>query len=559
MIVLALGTAIACGPPGSDGRRGSQGLADGRSGQAAAPKVLTLAIPRELDAWNADLIRVTRGGGTAVLGYIAHNRLVVQDEHFAWVPELAVEQISVEKGTWRINADNTMDTVWTIHPNVVWHDGAPFTSADLMFTFTVMKDPEVPNTVGAALRIMESASAPDPHTFAIHWVRPYVDAAQAPWLTVMPRHLLEEAYARDKVGLPSHPWMTTDFVGLGPYRVVRWERGSHMEFAPFDRYFKGRPPLDTLVVRFIADDNVMLAALLAGQFDVIPATSFDMGATLDVQSRWEGTRNRIGGSLTGRLVTLEPQHRVDFARPVNGLANLLVRRAAYQAIDRDQLAHVINRGFAPAADSWFFPGHELRPAIDAAIPAFPHDSTAAQQLLREAGWARGAGGTLQVASGESLEVQIATPRLYEREANIVADYWRSAGARVDELVISADRLDDLEGLAKLPGARMATQSHANLMTDRFHSGSIAGPENRWTGRNWSGYANPRLDAVLDRLVATISATDRLPLHRELLREQLGNLVLMPLYWEYNPFFVVGGVTGIRDGGAWNIYEWDRSS
>lgn len=60
-------------------------------------------------------------------------------------------------------------------------------------------------------------------------------------------------------------------------------------------------------------------------------------------------------------------------------------------------------------------------------------------------------------------------------------------------------------------------------------------------------------------MTTIAPAARLPLHRELLQEQLGNLVIMPLYWEYNPFFVVRGVTGIKNGGAWNIFQWDKAT
>src|SRR5207248_11211846 len=137
---------------------------------------------KEPDAWNTDLARATRGGGITFLTLIPHNKLTVEGEAFAYVAQLAVEQISVEKGTWRINPDNTMTTIWRIHQNVKWHDGTPFTADDLMFTFDVMKDPDVPNTVAAGVRILQRAEQPDPYTFVIHWEGPYVDADQAPFL-----------------------------------------------------------------------------------------------------------------------------------------------------------------------------------------------------------------------------------------------------------------------------------------------------------------------------------------------------------------------------------------
>ncbi|MBM2811221.1 MAG: hypothetical protein HW416_1980 [Chloroflexi bacterium] len=71
------------------------------------------------------------------------------------------------------------------------------------------------------------------------------------------------------------------------------------------------------------------------------------------------------------------------------------------------------------------------------------------------------------------------------------------------------------------------------------------------------YASPKLDAILDRLVATISPAERLPLHRELLQEQMGNLADMPLYWHYQPFFVTRGVRGRRKRQRLEFFEWDK--
>ncbi|MBM2812569.1 MAG: hypothetical protein HW416_3328 [Chloroflexi bacterium] len=553
-IVAVFISACAPGPSTTPGQPagGEQGAQ-----RSSEPKVLTVAIVSELEAWNTDLIRASRSGGITLLHHIAHNKLVVETGAFAWVPQLAVEQLSIEKGTWQVNPDKTMVTTWRIHPNVRWHDGAPFTSDDLMFTFNVMKDPEIPNPVTAPLRVMQSATAPDPYTFVINWSAPYVDADQAPWLTIMPRHLMEDAYKNDKAGFLSHPWITTDFVGLGPYRLSKWERGSHMEFTRFDQYFRGRPPLDTVIMRFIPDETVQVAAMLAGSLDAIPASGSGTDVALEVQRRWEGTGNRVGGNLSGRFYDVEPQHRTEVARPLNGLADVTVRRAFYQAIDRDQLVDALSQGLGPPADSWFFPGHELRPQIESAIPRFPYDVTAAARQLGEAGWTRGADRILvHSQTGSPFDVQIATQREDAKAASIVANAWRAIGARVEEFPITADRLDDLEALSKSPGARMGSQTFFNMYTNRFHSAGIAAPGNRWTGRNRSGYNNPRMDALLDQLVATIAPAERLPLHRELLQEQMGDLVVMPLYWGYDSYFVAKGVKG-GSGDGWNFFEWDK--
>src|SRR5205085_8984791 len=128
---------------------------------------------------------------------IAHNKLTDVDEREAIVPQLAVEVPTVEKGTWRVNADGSMDVTWKLQPNAKWQDGVPFTSADLVFSFEVYKDPELTNHRGIGLPLMASVTAPDPLTLIVHWSSTYVDATTADELLPMPKHILEDLYRSD--------------------------------------------------------------------------------------------------------------------------------------------------------------------------------------------------------------------------------------------------------------------------------------------------------------------------------------------------------------------------
>jgi ABC-type transport system substrate-binding protein len=85
-------------------------------------------------------------------------------------------------------------------------------------------------------------------------------------------------------------------------------------------------------------------------------------------------------------------------------------------------------------------------------------------------------------------------------------------------------------------------------------------ETRWTGTNRGGYLNPRVDVLLDRLALTIDSRERLPLHRELLKEQMDDIALMPLVWEVMPLLVRKDVKGprlARNEGTLNIHEWTK--
>jgi peptide/nickel transport system substrate-binding protein len=97
--------------------------------------------------------------------------------------------------------------------------------------------------------------------------------------------------------------------------------------------------------------------------------------------------------------------------------------------------------------------------------------------------------------------------------------------------------------------------------DRLHTRNVTSEANRWVGSNRGGYSNPRVDDLLDRMVVTIAPAERLALHHELLREQMGDVALMPLYWDLDPILMLKGVRGVATpSGAVNlanILQWDK--
>lgn len=558
---LLLTTIGGCAPAPSAARSAAPSV---DQGEPRPPKVLTLVIQKEPNTLHYDVGPggdVVRGGGTVDVMHITHEYLVVEDDRGRWVPRLAGEQLSVEKGTWRLNPDGTMDTVWKLLPNVRWHDGTPFTSDDLLFAFNVKKDPAVPYVWGAAVRLMQSAAAPDPLTFVIHWSSTFVDADQALALTPMPRHLLYDLYEAQKAEFVNSARFTTEFIGLGPYKLVNWESASHIEFARFDDYFRGRPPLDRVIVRFSSDPNAIVASMLSDAADLMPPTSLDVELALEVRRRWEGTGNIVHADLNGRLNFLEIQHRPELAQPRNGLTNTLVRRAFLHGIDRPTLVEVMTQGLAPVADSWFPPDHELRSQLESAIPQFPYDLARAQTVLAQAGWVRSSDGVLtHQSSGERFEVMLASLERgggTEKLLNTIADGWKTLGARVNLNVIPSVLSRNEEYRVQLPGLEVRNLPYNRFYRDRNHSRSVASEANRWTGVNYGGYGNPKVDALLDALNVTIDPQQRLFLHRELLQEQLGDLPNLPLYWLVDPVLALKGVKGIKPRGLWNFFEYDK--
>ncbi|MEA2642687.1 MAG: peptide/nickel transport system substrate-binding protein, partial [Chloroflexota bacterium] len=349
-LFVGLITLSACAAPQS---QPSSAPASGATNapEARAPKVLTLGILREPKTLVGVIGSLPRTGGAHNPRFIAHNLLVAPDEHGAYQPQLASAKPSVEAGTWQVNPDGSMDTTWKLRPNVLWHDGTPFTASDLVFSFDAKKDPIACCPAGRP-ELMQSASAPDPLTFVIHWSQVNADADQAQEIEPWPRHILEPLFLGDKEGFVNSPWFTSAFVGLGPYRLVRWDQGSLMELARFDGYFRGRPPLDTVIVRFLDDPNALVAGILSGAVDAVLSPALSVDTALEVRQRWEGTGNEVRFSPGDNFENIQIQYRPDYARPTNGLAVKQVRQAFFQAIDRQTLVDVVSHGVSPVADSW---------------------------------------------------------------------------------------------------------------------------------------------------------------------------------------------------------------
>lgn len=548
-------SACAPGAPGSETRGGAAEPA--RSG----PKVLTIGMQREPETFGTFVGSVGGAGPTTNAAQIVHNYLLVEDDRGVRRPQLALEAPSVERGTWRLNPDGTMDTTWKIRPNIKWHDGAPFTTTDLLFSFEANRDPELPRPISRAGQLTESATAPDPLTLVIHWKTTYVKADQDDGLGPLAAHLLEDLYRTDKAAFVNGPHFTTEFVGLGPYRLVRWEQGSHMELARFDHYYLGRPPLDKLIIRFIDDPNTMIASVLAAGIDIALPPSVPIESAVEVRRRWEGTGSQVRIGVQPDLEHIEIQHRPEYARPREALTSRGVRQALYRSIDRHTLVDVAAYGLAPVADSWFRADDPLRPDVQSAIPQFPHDPVRAQEDLAQAGWVKGADSVLvNSRSGERFEIEMrAREPASERGMNVIADYWKALGVEASLLVVPPSRRRDIEYESTRPGILISNPRGFSLYEDRLHSRTISSAASRWQGTNKSGYRNPRADDLFDKLSVTVNPPERTVLHRQALEEVLGDVAIMPLFWEIQAGLVVSGVKASLGGAkpTWDVFQWDR--
>src|SRR5205823_12569209 len=135
---------------------------------------------------------------------------------------------SIQDGDWKVLPEGGMEVTWKINPGVVWHDGTPLTSDDLVFGYQINVDPEIPTNIPGSLTNVTGVRAIDPQTIVVSWKTVSIDGGISGYdgIPAAARHIFGDLYAADMTAFQTSPYWNTQWIGLGPYRLTRWERGS---------------------------------------------------------------------------------------------------------------------------------------------------------------------------------------------------------------------------------------------------------------------------------------------------------------------------------------------
>ena len=269
-----------------------------------------------------------------------------------------------------ISADG-LTIVYHLRKNVKWHDGKPFTSEDVAFTYHAVMN--LANNVisRTGYSTIARVETPDAYTVRFHLKQrfaPFVSTVFAESdavYCILPAHLLKGFHDLNKVAFNSLP------IGTGPFKVVNWQRGDHIEYARNDDYFLGKPTIEKIIVKFVPDTNTEYVELRAHEIDwILEATNNSVPQLRQlpdarvVQPQSNGYLS-IGFNLSHPIVS-----------------DVRVRRGISAAIDRVKINHDILHDNFPLAVAdlprflW---------AFDPSLKAPAHDPALAATLLASAG------------------------------------------------------------------------------------------------------------------------------------------------------------------------------
>ena len=559
--LLFIAMLIGCAPAAAPQSPGAQDAARA----STAPKRITAAIM--VDPATVFLqMDVGTLPGTDTVQALVHAGLSIVDDRGGRRAQLAEQVPTLENGLWKVFPDGRMETTWHIRSGAVWHDGAPVVAQDMVFTAAVGQDRDLPRFSDLDFKSVESVEAVDARTVTVRWKEPFIDANAmfaAEFAYPLPSHLLEDGYRGNKPAFMDLPYWSTEYVGAGPFRLREWERGSYLLLEAFDRYPLGRPKIDSIEVKFIPYGNTLVASVLAGSVELTLGRSISVEQAAQVSEQWREGRVAVTPPGMVRLwwQGLNPTP--------SAILDVRFRRALLQAIDRNEMAETLQRGVAPAADSFLYPGQpQYRDLEDRYLVHYSFDPRQATAELMALGYVRGSDGMLRDSSGEPLAVGLVVSPSQEinvRSTLAVADYWKQVGVDAStSLQPERSGIEKLKYEAEWPGFTLIRGNNDLEGLAILHSAQARLPERGYNGTNRGNYMNLELDALIDRYFVTIPERERLDTLGRIIHHISDQLPILPLYYGAEPAVISHRLlnVGPKPAGsagqtqAWNAHEWD---
>ena len=383
---------------------------------------------------------------------------------------------------WSISEDG-LTISFKLRDDVKWHDGEPFTSHDVAFTF--MEVLKVYHGRGkTTFAALEAVETPDDYTAIFKLSKPTpallraLDSRESP---ILPAHLYEGT------DIMENP-VNTAPVGTGPFTLESYEIGSNVVMVKNQDYWDdGYPLLDRIVVQYIADPSTRSAMLESGQADaiflnMIPAQDI---LRLADMPQFEMTMEGFEAMPSSQQLSFNLDNPI--------LANKLVRHAIAHAIDVNWITQNVWFGLGQPGKS---PLHFDQKAYftTEGVPSYPFDPAKANALLDEAGYPRGAGGMrfdlMLDPSPWGTESITASSYIKEvlRQVGINVTV-RTQDFAVFVKTVWTDRAHDMVLYTASMGVDPTIGVH------RFYNSKSFSPGTGFS--NGSHYANPEVDALLD--------------------------------------------------------------
>lgn len=441
-------------------------------------------------------------GGTLIESNIADIQTVmpflVEEDASSTIASLIFEPLiggSVETGqpsptaladSWEIAPDGRTYTFF-LNQNATWHDGAPVTAADVVFSFDALADSETGSVyTGTFNASIESWQAIDDHTVEV--------VAREPLITVLydlysafivPKHIWESVpraeWRNDAGATGTDP---ARVIGSGPFKFQEWVQGQSVTLVRNDQYYGKAPYIDSYVLSVWPDQTNAVNALLAGDIDSLELEPADVSTV-------EGAPGMVIAPYDTRDFTY---YEFNLDPAVTTLwQDQRVRQALMYALDRESMVNDIRLGYGTVAQgtqpviSYAYAPEEITTVYD-------YDPERAKTLLAEAGWTDSDGDGVVDQNGAALAFEFLYPGgspTWDQVAAYLQDAWRAIGVEMTPRSLEFPAL--IEATTTTPTFDVAGYSF--LWDATFIQDAMFGCDQYQVGFNDMRYCNEEVDAL----------------------------------------------------------------
>jgi len=396
--------------------------------------------------------------------------------------------------SWEISEDKLTYT-FKIREGIKWHDGTPFTSADVVFSYKTIMNPKVDAPqLRSYYQEIRDVEAIDDYTVKFTYARPYFLALEfCGGMPIVPKHIFE------KGDFNTNPAGRSP-VGTGPFKFVKWTTGREVVLEKNPDYWGEKPHINRIVFRIITDSSVALQVLKRQELDVASLSpiqwekqtgSPDFEKHFDKFSYFTPNYSYIGWNSR---------------RPY--FADKRVRTALAHLVNRELILDKVMYGLGAIVTNPFYINS---PEYDKSIEPIPYDPAAARNLLEEAGWLDHDGDGIRDKDGVKFSFEFLIPggsETGEKIATILKEELDGMGIdmtiRKTEWAVFTTRLNERNFDAVTLAWSMGIES------DPYQIWSSTQAE---SGSNFIGFKNAEADRLIETARKEFDRDKRIELYR----------------------------------------------
>jgi len=501
---------------------------------------LKIGISQEFENLNPLIMSMA---ATTYMYAMVGRALVVIDADGHWVPQLAKEIPSLEKGTAKlvdVGGKKKIIAQWEIIDAAKWGDGKPVICADFALAHKIAISPNV--SVGEKEQWTQvekiDIDPTNPKKCTFTYEKAKWNFYQLAQFYPLPKHIEEPIYKKygtQKEGYeknssyvrnPTNPGLYN-----GPYVISEVKLGSYVSFAPNPFFYGKKPNIKKIIVKLIPNTGTMEANLQSGTIDMISplGLDFDQALVLDKKVKTGGLPYVVyfTPSVTYEHIDLNLDNAI--------LKDVKVRKALLESINRAELVKALFEGKQQVAlhnispkDPWYTDDPKL-------ITIYSYSKRNASKLLDEAGWKMGKDG-YRYKDGKKLSLSFGTTagnKTRELVQSYLQNQWKQVGIEVNPKneparVFFGDstRKRTFDGMVMFAWV----SSPENSPRSNLDSDAIPTAKNGWSGQNFMDWSNKDVDKALDALDIEFNSKTRADLVHTVLKYYTDEVPVIPLYY-----------------------------